>query len=170
MVLWGRSISTELSFHARQQGIHSVLPRAIGTEELLNQLRRIGRGEPVIDKITRERTTTIPLTRRESQVVSLLAQGLKNKEIASCLDLSEGTVKSYLVHLFRKVGARDRFELAVLGLKNTYCGQAFWDGENSFVSEPEEDRARPALRSLVLVEPARRRGYPENARRAGRHA
>jgi hypothetical protein len=68
--------------------------------------------------------------------------------------------------LFKKIGARDRFELALLGLKNTYCGEAFWDGQQGFVSAPEEERARPVLRNLVLVEPARRRGYPERVQKA----
>jgi hypothetical protein len=95
--------------------------------------------------------------------VSLLVQGLKNKEIAACIGITEGTVRIYLSKLFAKIGARDRFELAVFGLKNEFCGQAAWDGRDSFVTKTDEDRARPVLRSLMLVEPQRRRGY-------GRHA
>ena len=53
-------------------------------------------------------TRAIRLSRREGQLVSLLAQGLKNKEIATCLDITEGTVKVYLSKLFQKVGAKDR--------------------------------------------------------------
>jgi DNA-binding CsgD family transcriptional regulator len=102
---------------------------------------------------------TVDLTNRESQLVTLLAQGLKNKEIASCLGITEGTVRIYLSRLFAKIGARDRFEVAVFGLKNAYCGHASWDGQNAFVTESDADRARPVLRSLVLVEPQRRRGY-----------
>ena len=40
------------------------------------------------------------------------------KQIASALGISEGTVKAYLTPLYEKVGARDRFELALFGLKN----------------------------------------------------
>jgi DNA-binding CsgD family transcriptional regulator len=60
----------------------------------------------------------IPLTRREGQLVMLLSQGLKNKEISAALSISEGTVKVYLSRLFQKVGAKDRFELALYGLRN----------------------------------------------------
>ena len=49
-----------------------------------------------------------PLTRREGQLVSLLSQGLKNKEIATALTISEGTVKVYLSRLFQKLGVKDQ--------------------------------------------------------------
>ncbi len=62
------------------------------------------------------------LTRREGQLVSLLSQGLKNKEIATALTISEGTVKVYLSRLFQKLGVKDRFELALYGLKNLTPG------------------------------------------------
>ena len=58
------------------------------------------------------------LSRREGQLITLLSQGLKNKEIAFTLKITEGTVKVYLSHLFQKVGVKDRFELAVFGLNN----------------------------------------------------
>jgi predicted transcriptional regulator len=51
-------------------------------------------------------------------LLGLLVQGLKNREIAAEMGISEGTVKAYLTTLFEKVGARDRFELALYGLKN----------------------------------------------------
>ncbi len=66
-----------------------------------------------------------------------------------------------------KIGARDRFEVAVFGLKNAYCGQAPWDGRNGFVTDADEGRARPFLRSLVLVEPGRRRGYVRQSKAVG---
>jgi two-component system, NarL family, nitrate/nitrite response regulator NarL len=166
IVLWARSVTDEVAFQAGECGVSGFICRTASNEQFLEQLRRIARGLNDMERPAPPRSAQVPLTPRESQLVGLLAQGLKNKEIATCLNLSEGTVKSYLVHLFRKTGVRDRFELALLGLKNTYCGEAFWDGQRSFVTEPEEERARPVLRSLVLVEPARRRGYPEAVQKA----
>lgn len=48
------------------------------------------------------------LTRRQQQLVPLLAQGLTNKEIASQLNLSEQTVKNHIHRMLQKVGAEDR--------------------------------------------------------------
>jgi DNA-binding CsgD family transcriptional regulator len=63
------------------------------------------------------------LTRREGQLVTLLPQGLKNKELAYALGITEGTVKVYLSKLFKKLGVNDRFELALYALKNVVSGQ-----------------------------------------------
>lgn len=167
LVLWTRGISDELAFQAGQYGIAGVLPKSARPEDMVAQLRRCAQGLGALHQAPQAEATSIALTPRESQVVNLLSQGLKNKEIAACLGLAESTIKSYLGHLFRKIGARDRFELAVVGLKNTYCGQAFWDGQNGFVTGRDEDRARPVLKSLLLIEPSRRRGYPDRAKAAG---
>jgi DNA-binding NarL/FixJ family response regulator len=161
VVLWARSFSAELLAQARELGISGFLSRTCPNDAFLQNLCRAAAGDAIHEEAAPDRSITVNLTRRESQLVTLLAQGLKNKEIASCLGISEATVKAYLSRLFQKVGARDRFELALFGLKNVYCGQATWDGPNSFVMEPEVQRAQPAVRSLVLVEPARRQGYPE---------
>jgi DNA-binding NarL/FixJ family response regulator len=48
------------------------------------------------------------LTPREAEVLSLIANGLSNGEIASTLFVSEATVKTHINHVFAKIGARDR--------------------------------------------------------------
>ena len=50
--------------------------------------------------------------------IVFLAQGLKNKEIAYRLGITEGTVKVYLSRLYGKLGVNDRFDLALFALKN----------------------------------------------------
>ncbi len=57
------------------------------------------------------------LTAREAELVTLLASGLRNKEIAYALGITEGTVKVYLSKLFSKIGVSDRFELALFALR-----------------------------------------------------
>ena len=51
------------------------------------------------------------LTRRQQQIVPLIAQGLTNKEIASHLHLSEQTIKNHVHGLMRRVGADDRLQV-----------------------------------------------------------
>ncbi len=54
------------------------------------------------------------LTGKEQQVVSAVAQGKTNKEIGHQLSITERTVKTHLGHIFRKLGVRDRLQLALL--------------------------------------------------------
>jgi DNA-binding NarL/FixJ family response regulator len=58
------------------------------------------------------------LTPREHQVLELVEQGFKNKEIALELGISSGTVKIHLKHIFEKTGVRGRYGLAISGLKD----------------------------------------------------
>ncbi len=47
---------------------------------------------------------------------------MKNREIAEALSIATGTVKIHIMHIFEKTGIRDRFELAMYGLKNNTVG------------------------------------------------
>jgi DNA-binding NarL/FixJ family response regulator len=54
------------------------------------------------------------LTRREQQLVPLIAKGLTNKEIANHFSLSEQTVKNHLYRMKQKIGAEDRLDIVQL--------------------------------------------------------
>jgi two-component system, NarL family, nitrate/nitrite response regulator NarL len=56
------------------------------------------------------------LSERERQIAALVSRGMKNKDIAVQLAISENTVKRHLQSIFSKTGARDRLELAVIAL------------------------------------------------------
>lgn len=61
-----------------------------------------------------ERMSSLGLAPREREILSLIAGGLSNKEIAAELHLSGGTVRNYISEMLVKTGARDRTQLAIL--------------------------------------------------------
>ena len=121
IVVWADAVQPEFISQGLSLGIRGVLSKAAAEETHMCCLREVAGGNLWID---RELTSglsdvrKIDLTPRERQLMALLAQGLKNKEIAWKLGISEGTVKVYLSRLYPKVGADDRFELGLLALKN----------------------------------------------------
>lgn len=58
--------------------------------------------------ILRARDAAMKLSPRETQVIELLKCGLSNKEIAHKLNLAEGTVRIYLIHIYRKLHVNNR--------------------------------------------------------------
>ncbi len=126
VVLWVQSITPELAYQTMRLGVRGILRKTLGVDVMLKCLQRVCAGECWFEEALTAsflNIKTIRLTRRESQLLSLVSQGLKNKEIADALFIAEPTVKIYLSRLFRKVGAKDRFELALYGLRNMITGQ-----------------------------------------------
>src|SRR5579872_3691647 len=159
IVLWVNSISTELAFQAMGLGVRGILRKTLPTDLQVKCLLKVQAGELWFEKALTDSflcARRVALTQREGQLVSLLSQGLKNKEIATTLMISEGTVKVYLSRLFQKVGVKDRFELALFGLKNLTTGQ-LPVGEKG---QRPSAGAMPGLRSLVLEKPADRPESP----------
>ena len=121
IILWAREFSGELAHQALEMGIQGFLSTTAGSDTILECLRFAATGEMWMERSlanTLLNSRPVALSRRQTQLLSLLVQGLKNREIATEMGISEGTVKAYLTTLFEKVGARDRFELALYGLKN----------------------------------------------------
>jgi DNA-binding NarL/FixJ family response regulator len=164
IVLWVNSISTELAFQAMGLGVRGILRKTLPTELQVKCLQKVQAGELWFEKALTDSflcARRVALTQREGQLVSLLSQGLKNKEIATTLMISEGTVKVYLSRLFQKVGVKDRFELALFGLKNLTTGQLPVGEKGQRLSAS----AMPGLRSLVLdrpIEPQRVQQEPQH--------
>lgn len=59
------------------------------------------------------------LTKREREVICLIGEGLKNKQIAAALFISEATVRHHLTSIFGKVGVSDRLELVIYAYRNS---------------------------------------------------
>ncbi len=140
IVLWVDRVATEFASQAIFAGVRGILRRNLPIEQQLLCLEKVDAGELWVEPdLCHEMLATqqVPLTRREQQLVRLLAQGLKNKELAYTLGVTEGTVKVYLSRLFQKVGCKDRFELAIFALRNYSSEQlgvrapaAAWPGAN----------------------------------------
>ena len=126
VVLWGEELGGEFAFQAMQLGVRGILPGNASIDDCLAALRNVHHGVLCFDRDLLENVLSqkrVALTPRQGQIVSLVAQGLKNKEIAFSLGITEGTVKVYLYKLFRKLGMNDRLDMALFGLKNLFSGQ-----------------------------------------------
>lgn len=63
-------------------------------------------------------TITAPLTHRETQILSYIAEGNSNKQIARILEISEQTIKNHISSILRKLNANDRTHAAVLAIRH----------------------------------------------------
>jgi len=128
VVLWLHEIAPELAYQAIECGVRGILRKSLAPEMIVKCVRKVHDGELWFDKALTQTFLsgrTVNVSRRESELIMLVTQGLKNKEIASVMGITEGTVKVYLSRLFGKIGARDRFELALIGLRNAPSGADF---------------------------------------------
>ncbi|MGF1429421.1 response regulator [Kitasatospora sp. LaBMicrA B282] len=98
---------------AMESGADAFLVKDAPAAELAEAVRRVLRGERVIDPTLAAAALAEganPLTARELEVLAAAADGAVNAEIARRLHLSEGTVRNYLSMAIQKTGARNRAE------------------------------------------------------------
>jgi two-component system NarL family response regulator len=90
-------------------------------EELLACIKAVHEGRPLIPPAIATRLAetigTPPLTAREVGVLELVAEGKPNKEIAALLSITEGTVKTHMRSVLRKLDAADRTQAVTVALK-----------------------------------------------------
>ena len=129
-------------------GARGYVLKGVGGHELIAAVRAIACGDgyisPTLAASMMARTGAMAavrssrpdpladLTHRESQVFTLVAQGLQNKEIGRRLDLAEKTVKHYLTKIFEKLQVRNRVEAALLA--------KVMADSTSFALQPERHR------------------------------
>ncbi len=156
IVLWVQSISPELAYQAMRQGVRGILRKSLGGDVIVRCLQKVAAGESWFEEELTASFASIrmvKLTQRESELLTLVSRGFKNKEIASELMIAEPTVKVYLSHLFRKVGAKDRLELALYGLRNMITGQVRLVGTGRTAASDAAGGRPPA----VVYQDSRRR-------------
>lgn len=141
-----------------------VVSRFASTTELIDALIQVSAHRSA-RKIAREsEEINVHLTYREGQLLALLGRGFTNKEIATCLGISAGTVKVYLSTLFKKTGARDRFELTLFGVKNWLFGVAEISAPIPVPIAARRAISHPLLTSMRIVQPTlAARALAENA-------
>jgi DNA-binding NarL/FixJ family response regulator len=109
---------------ALRAGARGYLTKDAGIQEIARAVHAAAAHQSLLDPVVQakllEAVGTAPapaavprqlpdeLTPREAEVLSLIARGLSNREIASHLVVSEATVKTHVNHVFAKIGARDR--------------------------------------------------------------
>jgi DNA-binding NarL/FixJ family response regulator len=95
-------------------GAQAVLAKSLSADELVDGLERVTRGESFVSRDFRLNTpmswpgADYRLTERESEVVTFLARGMSNRDIADAMILSENTVKTHLKSIFQKIGVSSR--------------------------------------------------------------
>jgi two-component system, NarL family, nitrate/nitrite response regulator NarL len=123
VVIWGISITEAEALRFLQVGAKGILRKSADIATVLACLRAVAQGHSWMqDSVFREIAASethvrTELTPREHQVMELVEQGFKNREIAQELGIRPGTVKIHLKHIFEKTGVRGRHGLALNGLR-----------------------------------------------------
>lgn len=104
---------------AQNTGAAAYLVKNAPASELIETIRVVHAGgeAPTPAVIDRNPTGEPPLTAREEDVIQLLAKGLRNKQIAAALNISEDTVQSHVKSIFVKLGVHDRTEALVAAVR-----------------------------------------------------
>jgi DNA-binding NarL/FixJ family response regulator len=121
LILLSRRTGPELTYRAQEIGAAGLLSTSCPIETLVESVHHIARGQRHFEcatSVEQNPAVVVQLSQREAELLALIAQGWKNKEIANSLNITEGTVKVYLSKLFKKLEVKDRYELALIGLRN----------------------------------------------------
>jgi DNA-binding NarL/FixJ family response regulator len=154
IVLWVRAITPLLAHRAVQHGVCGILRKTAATADFLRCLEVVAQGglwfEGALQGDGRE-SGLIRISQREGQLMGLVAMGLKNKEVATEMGISEGGVKVYLSRLFRKLGVESRTELTIQALRNASEAEENLEPPFRFsqLQGRESTAQNPALRSFA---------------------
>ncbi len=122
----------EMLFSAIRAGASGYVLKQIGSDDLVNAIEAIGRGEALLDpavtqrvfqevrKAAREEEASAfaELTQQEMHVLQLVSEGRTNRQIAEMLFLGEGTVRNYVSSILSKLNVRNRAEAAAYAVEH----------------------------------------------------
>jgi DNA-binding NarL/FixJ family response regulator len=125
----------EYAFAAIKAGASGFLLKDVGPDHLIEAVHTVHRGNAVVAPTTTRRlldrfarhlpsgpTPHTALTPREQEVLTEVAAGLSNAEVAARLFVSEGTVRTHVSHILVKLGLRDRVQVVVYAYENGLAG------------------------------------------------
>ena len=131
VILLTARIEHDEVMRALELGVSGIVLKESAPMQILDCIRRVAAGEQWLDSVIGRRTldgvlrrqaaaTRVAqvLTGREIEVVRMVATGLRNKEIADRLAISEGTVKAHLRTVFDKLGIDSRVQLSIYAREN----------------------------------------------------
>ena len=108
-------------FKALEAGALGYMLKSTSQEELVDAIHTVGKGKRRIPTVLAmrlaERVGRASLTTREKEVLELVVEGLKNKEIARKLYISNITARNHVVSLLSKLDAKDRTEAATIAIR-----------------------------------------------------
>lgn len=110
---------------AVQLGAAAYLLKTAAVTDILRSIRRAatGRAQPPMETLRRARSAAREPTRRELEIVRLVAEGRPNKEVAEALGISLKTVESRLRHMFDRYDLQSRSQLAALALREGWLAR-----------------------------------------------
>ncbi len=134
--------NNEELFETLKTGAAAYIDKRASSEELINIIRRVSRGEypinnsvnanpEIADRVIRQfqeiasmglirEKVAAPLTQREIQILSCIANGNTNKDVAHKLGISEQTIKNHVSAIMRKLNANDRAHAVALAIRNQW--------------------------------------------------
>lgn len=119
-------VSDEEIYSALQAGAMAYLVKSVARDELMQAIRKAAVGKrhvplEVADRLA-DRMSRATLSLRELDVLRLLVKGRRNREIATALDITEGTVKLHVSSILGKLEVTDRTEAATVALRRGLVG------------------------------------------------
>ncbi len=144
LVFFTASIEDRELVMSAAAGAYGIIPKDVELDILLQSLRQVADGQRLLplpssdQAVSREQSNIAVsdnaltvLTDRERQIMRLVSEGLSNKEIGRRLNISDGTIKQHLHHIYQKLEISNRTVLAALAL-----------AQNSSTSVPGRSSAR----------------------------
>jgi DNA-binding NarL/FixJ family response regulator len=99
-------------YRAHEAGATTYLLKDTLSSDLIRVVRQVHAGErpvmPVVEARLKERASAPTLTSREIEVLQLISEGLRNKEVGATLGITEGTVQIHVKNIFAKLNVNDR--------------------------------------------------------------